>query len=68
MTAFTEPEQCSICHHTDKRDLTYRLAHWKDAPLGMQYEWTARCRDDTACRERLSLEGKPWPLVEEHAA
>lgn len=65
MPEFTEPESCAICGHPDKRDLTYRLAHWLEAPPGMAYEHIERCRDDAACRARLG--DKPWPLVEESA-
>ena len=64
MPEFTAPEKCALCGHTDKRDLTYRLAHWLEAPPGMAYEHVPRCREDAECRTRLALAKKRWPLVE----
>jgi hypothetical protein len=64
MPEFTQPEKCSICGHTDRRDLRYGLAHWRDAPPGMAYEHVARCLDRAACRARVEAIGDVWPLVE----
>ena len=64
MTQFSEPTQCTLCNNTDKRDLRYALVHWRDAPLGMAYEWLPRCIDRAACRARLTSQGAEWPLVE----
>jgi hypothetical protein len=60
----TDPDRCSICGHTEPRDLTTSLAHWRDAPKGMAYSHETRCSDVRACKRRVELAGKPWPLVE----
>lgn len=57
--------RCAVCGHPDKRDLGVSLAHWRDAPRGMAYEHVERCVDVTACRRRVELAKKPWPLVEQ---
>jgi hypothetical protein len=64
MPEFTQPERCQICGHTDRRDLRYGLAHWRDAPPGMAYENIACCRERAACRARVETQGDVWPLVE----
>jgi hypothetical protein len=61
----TDDDRCALCAHPDKRDLTTSLAHWRDAPQGMGYDYVTRCLDVAACRRRVELAGKPWPLVEE---
>jgi hypothetical protein len=68
MTGFTEPESCRICGHTDKRDLEFRLAHWRVAPPGMAYEHIEACLDRDACRARVAAQGDIWPLVEDPKA
>lgn len=61
----TEPEQCSICSHSDKRDLGTSLAHWRDAPAGMGYSHITACVDRAKCRQRVADQGSVWPLVEQ---
>jgi len=61
---FTEPERCAICGNTDRRDLRYALAHWREAAPGMAYEHVARCLDRDACRARVESQDGTWPLVE----
>jgi hypothetical protein len=60
----TEPERCAICGNTDRRDLRWRIAHWRDAEPGMAYENVGACSDREACRARVEANGETWPLVE----
>ena len=65
---WTEPDRCSICGNTNRRELRYALVHWRDAEPGMQYAHVPACSDRDACRARVAAAGDPWPLVEGRAA
>lgn len=60
----TERDTCAICQNPDKRDLGTSLAHWREAPPGMAYSHEIRCSDVAACKRRVELAGKAWPLIE----
>jgi hypothetical protein len=66
MSDWAEPTRCAICGHTDRRDLMYRLAHWRDAAPGMAYEHVSACSDRDACRARVAAQAKQWPLVDDN--
>lgn len=59
-----EPTRCSLCGNLERRDLTVRLVHWKDALPGMAFDQVDACSDRDACRARVVAAGEPWPLVE----
>ena len=65
---WTEPTVCALCRNTDRRDLRYRLAHWREAEPGMAYDHISRCIDERACRSRVEQQGEGWPLLESAAS
>ena len=66
---WTPPEPpCRLCGNPERRDMAFRLVHWKLAEPGMAYEHVVRCADDAACRARVVAAGRSWPLVDFKAA
>lgn len=54
---------CELCQISDK-DVERLLFHWQvseEHPLGMTWEWLARCKDKAACRARVEGSGRTWP-------
>lgn len=61
---FQPPDHCSLCGNTDRRELRYRLVHWKLAEPGMAYEHVPACSDYAACQSRVEASKRTWPLIE----
>lgn len=55
--------ECEVCGHTRAPDLRMSLIRWK-RPIGEpEYQHGIRCRNETACRERVAAQGREWPLA-----
>jgi hypothetical protein len=55
--------RCVLCHR-EGFDVKVGVLCYRDeaASFGRRYEDQPSCTDRTACRERVELHGKPWPL------
>jgi len=56
--------QCQICLHRSA-DVTSSMVRWRDPLPGAEYQEQMRCRDHTACRQRVEDFGDLWP-VDDH--
>ena len=58
------PSACLLCGQVAP-DVRMALVHWRE-PDSAGDVWGAipRCRDRSACRERVAALGEEWPIVE----
>jgi hypothetical protein len=57
--------ECAICGDTSL-DVLLGIVAWKptdERHVTGGFEAVPRCRDRIACRRRVELAGKPWPII-----
>jgi hypothetical protein len=59
--SLTSVGMCEICG--DRQTVRHAVVAWVQ-PVGGRYESIDRCVDVAACKERVAMNGDPWPVID----